>query len=201
MSDHNRTPEANTPEGELPDALRWQLRALRRDAPPTRDLWPGIAARLGEQAPPAAAQTPVVAAEAQATALVTALRARETTRNRWMAPFALAASVAALAIGIAGQYRAQPETSVPVAAQAKAPASLVQREADGMTRQYQAAIREIAPATEQAKVMQPAFDELDRNAALILDALAHDPDSRLLLEQLRRTYARRLALAQRVVYT
>lgn len=199
MSDHNRIPEANTPEGELPDALRWQLRALRRDAPPSRDLWPGIAARLGEQASPVAAQPPAVA-EAQADAPVTALRPRERTRNRWMAPLALAASVAALAIGIAGQFRAEPESS-PVAAQANAPASLMQREADGMTRQYQAAIREIAPATEQAKAMQPAFDELDRNAALILDALAHDPDSRLLLEQLRRTYARRLALAQRVVYT
>ncbi|MGO1003022.1 hypothetical protein [Lysobacter sp. CA196] len=195
MSDHNRTPEANTPEGELPDALRWQLRALRRDASPTRDLWPGIAARLGEQAPPAAV------AEAPTSAPVIALRARETGRKGWMAPLALAASVAALAIGIAGQFRAEPESSVPVAAQAKAPASLLQREADGMTRQYQAAIREIAPATEQAKAMQPAFEELDRNAALILDALAHAPDSRLLLEQLRRTYARRLALAQRVVYT
>jgi hypothetical protein len=200
MSDHNRTPEANTPEGELSDALRWQLRALRRDAPPSRDLWPGIAARLGEQAPPVAAQAPA-GAEAQASAPVIALRPRERTRNRWMAPLALAASVAALAIGIAGQYRAQPASSPSLAVQADAPASLMQREAEGMTRQYQAAIREIAPATERAKAMQPAFEELDRNAALILDALAHDPDSRLLLEQLRRTYARRLALAQRVVYT
>ncbi|MGJ7902242.1 hypothetical protein [Lysobacter sp. 1R34A] len=201
MSDHNRIPEANTPEGELPDALRWQLRALRRDAPPTRDLWPAIAARLVEQAPSVAAQTPAAADGRQAGAPVTALRPRERTRHRWMAPLALAASVAALAIGIAGQYRAEPGSSPSVAAQPSAPASLMQREADGMTRQYQAAIREIGPATERAKAMQPAFDELDRNAALILDALAHDPDSRLLLEQLRRTYARRLALAQRVVYT
>jgi hypothetical protein len=57
-----------------------------------------------------------------------------------------------------------------------------------------------APAAT-ATTLQPTFDELDRNAALILDALAHDPDSRLLLDQLRRTYARRLALAQRVAYT
>jgi len=201
MSDHNRIPEGHTPEGELPDALRWQLRALRRDAPPSRDLWTGIAARLGEQSPPVAVGAPADAAEPQPGAPAIALRPRETGRNRWMAPFALAASVAALAIGIAGQYRVDPGSSASLAAEAKAPASLVQREADGMTRQYQAAIREIAPAAEQAKVMQPAFDELDRNAALILDALAHDPDSRLLLEQLRRTYARRLALAQRVVYT
>ena len=32
--------------GALPDALRWQLRALRRDVPPPVDLWPGIAPRL-----------------------------------------------------------------------------------------------------------------------------------------------------------
>ncbi|MNP82071.1 hypothetical protein D3C76_1805950 [compost metagenome] len=48
--------------------------------------------------------------------------------------------------------------------------------------------------------LQPVFDDLDRNAGLILQALARNPDSRLLLEQLRRTYARRLALAQRLVY-
>ncbi|ATE70883.1 hypothetical protein CNO08_05585 [Lysobacter capsici] len=70
-----------------------------------------------------------------------------------------------------------------------------------MTRQYQAAMREIEPVSQQAVALKPAFDELDRNTALILDAMAHDPDSRLLLEQLRRTYARRLALAQRVAYT
>jgi len=70
-----------------------------------------------------------------------------------------------------------------------------------MTRQYQAAMREIEPVSQQAIALKPAFDELDRNTALILDAMAHDPDSRLLLEQLRRTYARRLALAQRVAYT
>lgn len=44
---HPRGPE-RAGEGELPDALRWQLRALRRDQPPARDLWAGIAARLGE---------------------------------------------------------------------------------------------------------------------------------------------------------
>ena len=37
--------------------------------------------------------------------------------------------------------------------------------------------------------------------ALIREALARDPDSVRLLDQLRRTYAHRLALAQRVAYT
>ncbi|MGH8080423.1 MAG: hypothetical protein ACREP7_07605 [Lysobacter sp.] len=195
-----------TPEGELPDALRWQLRAMRRDLPPSRDLWSGIAARLGEQAPPAQATdaAPAALEPPAASAAVIALRPREVARNRWMLPLALAASVAALAIGIGSQFRG-PQTQAGPAqvatANPNAPATLMQREADGMTRQYRAAMLEIEPVTTQAVALKPAFDELDRNAALILDALSHDPDSRLLLEQLRRTYARRLALAQRVAYT
>lgn len=163
-------------DGELPDALRFQLRALRRDQPPAADLWPGIAARL----------QPQVAAPVRA------------PRPRWLAPFAVAATLA-LAIGFTGVWRDQAANDAP---QAQAE-SLVQREAAGMTLQYQAAMQEMqrtAPAAT-ATTLQPTFDELDRNAALILDALAHDPDSRLLLDQLRRTYARRLALAQRVAYT
>ena len=31
---------------DFDERLRWQLRALRSDAPPQRDLWPGIAARM-----------------------------------------------------------------------------------------------------------------------------------------------------------
>ena len=65
-----------TPHDPVPlsdDALRWQLRALRQDVPPARDLWPDIAARL--------ATTPQQ---------VTATPAR---RRQRVAPFALAASV------------------------------------------------------------------------------------------------------------
>jgi hypothetical protein len=49
--------------------------------------------------------------------------------------------------------------------------------------------------------LKPTVEALDRDVALIRAALARDPDSVRLLEQLRRTYAHRLALAQRVVYT
>lgn len=201
-------------EGELPDALRWQLRALRRDQPPSRDLWSGIAARLGEQTLAGSGQddpAPVAAAQAEPAAAAgpTAILARpRAARRGWMAPLALAASVAALAIGLGAHYRAQgpaaPADRVAVARDAPAAAaapSLVQREAQGMTLQYQAALREVEPAAAASVAMKPAFDDLDRNAALILDALSHDPDSRMLLEQLRRTYARRLALAQRLAYT
>lgn len=158
-------------KGELSDALRWQLRAQRRDVPPARDLWPDIAARL--QAQPLRASPP---------------------RPRWLTPVALAATLV-LAVGSVGLWRNAGTPSSDAVAQA----SLVQREAEGMTRQYQAAIFEMGAGQPPAE-LRPAFDELDRNAQLILSALAQNPDSRLLLEQLRRTYARRLALAQRAVY-
>lgn len=158
------TPHMN-PQEELTDALRWQLRTLRRDESPQRDLWPAIAARL------------------QVQRVTQAMR----PNRRWLASVAAAASLV-LAIGAVGLW--QRSTSAPAD-------TLVQREADGMARQYQAALQEFAPRQAPAP-LQPTLDELDRDVALIRDALAHDPDSRLLLEQLRRTYAHRLALAQRV---
>lgn len=195
---HPRGPE-RAGEGELPDALRWQLRALRRDQPPARDLWAGIAARLGEQAAAAVRPAPEPAA-------IVALPRPVAARRNWMAPLALAASVAALAVGIGAHFHAQGPAAPAAdavagraAVAATAAPSLVQREAQGLTLQYQAALREVEPVSSATVAMKPAFDELDRNAALILDALSHDPDSRMLLEQLRRTYARRLALAQRLV--
>ena len=44
----------NTPDNhtDFPDALRWQLRALRQDAMPSHDLWPGIARAIAEPARP-----------------------------------------------------------------------------------------------------------------------------------------------------
>jgi hypothetical protein len=83
-------------------------------------------------------------------------------------------------------------------AQAQSP-TLVQREADGLARQYQAALLEVQVPMPAS--LQPTAEALDRDVALIRAALARDPDSVRLLEQLRRTYAHRLALAQRVAYT
>jgi hypothetical protein len=154
---------------DLSDALRWQLRALRSDEAPARDLWPGIAA---------------------------ALPVRPSTRRNpsWLAPMAMAASLL-LVVGVVGWWQG---TSAPMTERSSA--TLVQREADGLTRQYQAAMQELAPASPPGS-LQPTFAVLDRDAALIREALTQAPDSRLLLEQLRRTYARRLALVQRVAYS
>ena len=160
----------NNENSEFPEALRWQLRGLRQDVAPGRDLWPGIAERLAAQ--------PAVAPR---------------RRAPWLAPMAMAASVL-LVVGTLGWFgRAPgPAPSAPTA-------TLVQIEAEGLTRQYQAALQEMA-AAPVPESLQPTVEALDRDVALIREALAHDPDSVLLLEQLRRTYARRLALAQRAAY-
>lgn len=150
------------------DRLRWDLRSLRQDVTPSRDLWPDIAARIAE--------TPVID--------VSAVRP-----SRPWAPFGLAASML-LAAGLAWQVQ-RPDVA-PVE-------PLIQREATALARQYQGALDELAqlPQTQVAATYSPALRELDAGAEAILRAIERDPDSRLLLEQLRRTYSKRLALSQR----
>ncbi len=152
---------------DFPDALRWQLRALRKDAAPAHDLWPGIAGRL---APQAASAPP----------------------RRWARPAAIAASLALVA-GMAGWLARMGDVAT-----APAP-TLVQLEAEGLSRQYQAALQEVQAPMPAS--LRPTAEALDRDVALIRAALASDPDSVHLLEQLRRTYAHRLALAQRLAYS
>ncbi len=187
------TDSHHTPDTPLPDGLRWQLRGLRTDPLPSHDLWPGIAGRLG----------PRTAATAQPPARV---------RRGWLAPLALAASLLLVATTL-GWYlpstgdtppagtgvatAVAPAAGVPRAAD---PAWAYQREVAGLTRQYQAAFNALGTVPGDPS-LQPAINDLDRNADMILDALAQQPDSRLLLDQLRRTYAQRLALSQRMLNT
>ena len=164
--------------------LRLALRGLRRDIEPGHDLWPGIATRL--QSLP---QQPAQAAHGARPG------------RRWQV--ATAASLL-LAIGMVWQFKptSPAAAGVPALAQATRPANgatLVQREADGMTVQYQAALREIAPQPVPAS-WKPGLDALDRSAIEIRSAMQRDPDSRLLLQRLRDTYTRRLALARRALY-
>lgn len=186
----DRAPGADALDAGLPDSLRWQLRALRRDETPATDLWPGIAPRLTTQ--PLAAPRP---------------------RQRWLAPVALAASLL-LVVGAVGLWQrgeqaparpafasadhgqaAAPSPTTAVVADATRDRGLA-AEAEGMHRQYQAAIRELAPRPVPAS-LAPVLNDLDRNAALILDALNKAPDSPQLLDQLRRTYDRRIDLMRR----
>lgn len=164
--------------------LRMALRGLRRDAEPGNDLWPGIAARIATLPPQA-------------------LPARQPARQRWLWPLATAASLL-VAVGVA--WNLQPAASTasgsPIATTAPAAlkhAPLVRREADALTVQYRAALRELDPDAIPAG-WQPGLDALDRSAAEIRGALQRDPTSRLLLERLRDTYTRRLALSRRALY-
>ena len=166
--------------------LRMALRGLRQDAEPGHDLWPGIAARIASL--PQRAQ-PV----------------RQASRPRWLWPLATAASLL-LAVGVT--WKIQPDAASPAlygapiaittsASGKKRP--LVQREAETLTVQYQAALRELDVQAMPAG-WQQGVDALDRSAVEINDALKRDPNSRLLLERLRATYTRRLALSRRALY-
>ncbi len=174
----------NTPDSIGEAELRMALRGLRQDAEPGNDLWPGIAARIA--ALPQQSQT-----------------ARAPQPQRWLWPMATAASLL-LAVGVAWKMQpgdASPAMSgAPIAITAGAKqAPLVQREAETLTVQYRAALREIDPQAVPVG-WQPGLDALDRSAAEIRGALQRDPNSRLLLERLRDTYTRRLALSRRALY-
>lgn len=180
-------------------ALRLALRGLRREIAPGRDLWPEIAARLPAQA---------------AAAPPTRLPPR---RRGWPWPLALAASLV-LAVGLVWQLRPEttpvrPETARPqLAAQTSAPPvatsaatgtadahATLPPEAALLTWHYEAALGEIGLHQVPAS-WQPGLQALDRSAEQVRQALREQPDSRLLLERLRETYLRRLALTRRALY-
>lgn len=161
-----------TPMGEA--ELRLALRGLRHDIEPAHDLWPGIAARI-EALPRAQAPR---------------------RRSPWLLSLATAASLAG-ALGLAWHVRPAAVQAPPAVASA-AP-TLVEREAEILTVQYQAALRELDPHPVPV-TWQPGIEALDRSALEIREALRAQPDSRLLLERLRTTYTQRLALARRALY-
>ncbi len=156
--------------------LLWQLRGLRRETMPANDLWPGIAARIAQHDRPSGDAGNVVP-----------LRRRGVR----LAPFALAASLV-LAVGVAWQQR--PDFGVQ---QVDPTGRLIHREADALTREYDAALRELQAAGTPSAPAGNALQQLDQSAAQIRTALTRDPDARFLLDQLRRTYEKRLELTQR----
>jgi hypothetical protein len=113
--------------------------------------------------------------------------------TRW--PAALAA--AATFVLAAGLYWRADQAAVPVEA-TPIEARIVNNDARAITDEYQAAIKQFdgAPLAPQ---VEPSIAALDRSVAQIQSAIVADPDSVFLLDQLRRTYERRLELTQRAV--
>lgn len=101
----------------------------------------------------------------------------------WLAATAMAAS---LVLAVALVERAP----------APSAGGALAREADALTREYQAALDEFSGMPLPPPLLAE-FDALDHGADQIRLALSDDPEAVYLLEQLRRTYARRLALTQR----
>lgn len=103
-------------------------------------------------------------------------------------PIAMAAS-ALLAIGLVWKVGIDGQ-----------PAPVIRGEAVAMAAHYQAALEEYVDTPLQPE-LQPALELLDQNAIRILAAIERYPDARFLLDQLRRTYDRRLELTQRGIIT
>jgi hypothetical protein len=154
--------------------LRFALRGLRQELPPERDLWQGIAAQLE----PRVAQ-------------VTPNRPTKRWTTRWQT-FAVAASVALVAV-LGARMTPLLDAPQPAAAPSHAP---LRAEAVRMTRDYQIALERMQGGGTMPVALAPAVQDLDHSAAQILDAIDRDPRSRQLLQTLRYTYDRRLALTR-----
>ena len=114
-------------------------------------------------------------------------------RARRFVPWAMAASVM-LAVGVVWQM-------MPAAAPGDNQGNpLIRQQAVSMALDYENALARLQQADTHPE-MHSAFGDLDRSAAQILTAIDRDPNAAFLLEQLRRTYARRLQLTQRAVMT
>lgn len=153
--------------------MLWQLRQLPREIAPGRDHWPAIADAIARQRAP--------------------------RRLRWLAPLAIAASLL-LTVGLVGRAQLPGATHVnaPGAEGERISRVVVRNETRAVTDEYQAALRQLQGAPVPAEVA-PTLESLDRSVVQIRNAIAADPDSVFLLEQLRRTYSTRLALTQRAI--
>jgi hypothetical protein len=117
-------------------------------------------------------------------------RRSEKVPRRWLLGLAMAASLL-LAAGLAWRTQMPPSALDPDAVIVKAQAREISDEYQAALRQYQGA--PIAPE------YHASLQSLDRSLAEIHRAIIADPHSVFLLEQLQKTYSRRLALTQRAV--
>ncbi len=177
--EHGRQHPAGVDMPRNDDPLRQRLRALPACRPVPQDGWTRLKAAL----PPRQDGSAALPAQSVASALPRGHH----RRRRWIWPLggALAAGIALYAV-LPTALQVQPATpGMP---------TTLQVQASAMTEEYRQAMA-VLPEQRVADY-QPALAELDRSAAQIRDALAQDPRSRHLLEQLQRTYALRLELTR-----
>ncbi|WP_132999498.1 hypothetical protein [Luteimonas arsenica] len=185
------------PVDPLPPPLAANLRKLRADVAPGRDLWPGIAAKLPPRAP---GEAPLAdAGPAHAAAPATAVRrGRHRFRRRNLGYAAAATIVLATAIGWQLLPVQAPPAPVDDPAATLAAATdfdtPLLHAADALAREYQGALREVQAANGATAATDGLDAELDRRAAEVRAALARDPDALHLFHRLQRIYAHRLAL-------
>jgi len=163
--------------------LRRALRALDGGRTPERDLWPGIAARLGQ--PLSGRSLPEHPRAGPG-------------RGRWPLLLALAASlVLAVVLALPLLPEQVPATdTAPLVAVDRSPPRPNMRSptllhAEALALEYAAVLQQFDGA-RLPPTLQPALADLDGSAREIQAALRQDPQSDFLLGQLRRTYAQRL---------
>jgi hypothetical protein len=101
-----------------------------------------------------------------------------------------------LAAGLA--WRLQPPPAAAPGPGNDPGAVIVKAQARAISEEYQAALRQYRGAPI-APEYGASLQSLDQSLVEIQRAIAADPDSLFLLEQLQKTYSRRLALTQRAV--
>jgi len=171
------------------DELMTKASELPKDVAPARDLWPGIAARLGEERRATASRGMGWPAALAAGFLVAAVSALLT--------WGLLREPTAPADVMAGGD-AVPVAVVPVSYGANSALGAEQLAArDALLAEFKSRFAGLAPETREAvlanlAIIQKAADEIDA-------ALARDPASGLLNELLVGTYQQELQLYSRVV--
>jgi hypothetical protein len=153
-----------------PDPLDERLARLRTELQPPRDPWPSIRARLGAQQveePPPQQQRP-----------------QRPQRPRWLAPVALAASVALVSL-LLGRREAPPGVPDVLYADHPVPGAIVAAE-------YERLLPALAPETRQR--VEQALQTIRDAEAQIVSALAEDPGNPLLLRLRQRAAQREIDL-------
>ena len=154
---------------------RWQLRQLPRERTPSRDLWAGIAAAITQV--PASIPQPV-------------------RRQGWR--LAASACAAICVLGMFGLTLSNARLQEKLGLRHATPEhQLVLSEAHAIRQQYKSELQQF-DNKHLPDSIAPALIELDQSADKIMVAIDSHPDAVFLLDQLRRTYARRLELTQRM---